>query len=110
MFRPPLGILVGFEPVPRVAFEEFLTSIFSSWTLMLLFPPRRGARSFQRNQRMTTGILIVRNIVMPMTIHNLVDPDMPYASRSGPGRAVRQDLVGNDTKQGAVVLCIEQVL
>ena len=94
MFRPPLGIFVGFESVsgvddePEVALEEFLTSIFSSWTLMLLFPPRRGARSFQRNHRTTTGILIVRNIVTLMTIHNLVDPDMPYASRSGLGRAV----------------------
>ena len=91
MFRPPPGILVGFESVsgvedePEVALEDFLPSIFSSWTLMLLFPPRRGARSFQRNQRMTTGILIVRNMVTPMTIHNLADPDIPYACKAEPG-------------------------
>ena len=70
----------GAEDEPEVAFEAFLTSIFSSCTLMLLFPPRRGPLSFQRTQRVTTGMMIVKKIVMPRTIHSSVDPDMPYDS------------------------------
>lgn len=33
---------------PDIAFEDSLSSFFSSWMLMLLFPPRRGTRSLQR--------------------------------------------------------------
>lgn len=116
-FLPPQTLgEVAFESVsevedePDVAFEAFLTSIFSSWTLILLFPPRRRVLSFQRSQSMTTGITIVRKIVTPITIHSFVDPGMPYGSGSGPGRAVSQEWVGKDTKQGAVVVCMEQVL
>ena len=68
----------GVVDEPEVAFEAFLTSIFSSCTLMLLFPQRRGPLSFQRTQRVTTGMMIVKKIVTPMTIPNSVDPDIPY--------------------------------
>ena len=107
---------VGFESVsevedePEVAFEALLTPIFSSWILILLFPPRRRVLSFQRSQSMTTGMIIVKKIVTPITIHSFVDSDMPYGSGSRPGRAVWQESVGKDTEQGAVVVFMEHVL
>ena len=70
----------GVDDELEVALEDFLTSIFSSWMLMLLFPPRRGGLSFQRNQSVATGIVIVRKILMPMMVHNPIDPDILYDS------------------------------
>ena len=80
----------GFEDEPEVAFEAFLTSIFSSCTLMLLLPPRRGPLSFQRTQRVTTGMMIVKRIVTPRTIHSSVDPNMRYDSGNGSRQVVWQ--------------------
>ena len=102
-FRPQFGP----DDPPEV---DFLASFFSSWTLILLFPPRRGARSFQRAQSTTTGINIVRRIVTPMTIHNLVVPDITGDGIVGAGRDVWQLSCGKETEQGAVVGCMVQVL
>lgn len=88
----------------------FLASFFSSWTLMLLFPPRRGALSFQRAHRTMTGIKIVKKTVIPITIPNFAVPDKPCGSGSGPGRVVWQEVSGKLTEHGAVVVCIEHVL
>lgn len=57
-----------------------------------------------------TGIIIVNRTVKPMTIHKLAVPGMPFGCGSGLGRAVWQEVVGKETEQGAVVVCIEQVL
>lgn len=77
---------------------------------MLLFPPRRGALSFQRAHRTTTGIRIVKKTVVPITIHSFVVPDIPCGCGSGAGRVVRQEVSGKVTEHGAVVVCIEHVL
>ena len=85
-FEPDFGV----EDELKLEVEDaFLASSFSSWTLLILFPLRRGALSFQRAQRTTTGINIVKKIVMLITTHNFVDPDMLCDCRTRTSRMAR---------------------